>query len=63
MPAVEAWLQGAIDDATRSARQDVRPVLEALALAAQALRQADWNADATRDEDRNQSIDQADAGG
>ena len=52
MPTIEAWLQGAADDATQSSQSGVRPVLEALALAAAALRRADWNADATRDGDR-----------
>jgi len=51
VPTIEAWLQGAIDDVTRASRQDVRPVLEALAHAAQALRDAEWNTDAARGED------------
>ena len=50
MPTIEAWLQGAADDVTRASKPDVRPVLEALAQAAQTLRKADWNADASRDE-------------
>ena len=52
MPTIEAWLKGAVDDVTRSSQPDVRPVLEALALAAGALRRADWNSDASRDEAR-----------
>ncbi len=52
MPTIEAWLQGAIDDVVRSSLPSVRPVLEALGQAAAALRRADWNADASRDEDR-----------
>jgi hypothetical protein len=52
MPTIEAWLQGAIDDVVRSSLPSVRPVLEALAQAAAALRGADWNADASRDEGR-----------
>jgi len=52
MPTIEAWLQGAVDDVTRSSQSSVRPVLEALAQAAAALRRANWNADATRDDDR-----------
>ena len=52
MPTIEAWLQGAIDDVMRSSQLGVRPVLETLGQAAAALRRADWNADASRDEDR-----------
>ena len=50
MPTIEAWLQSAADDVMRASKPDVRPVLEALAQAAQALRKANWNADASRDE-------------
>ena len=53
MPTIEAWLQGAVADATRSSREAVRPVLEALAQACIAIRKADWNADASRDGDRS----------
>ena len=38
MPTIEAWLQGAVDDVARSSQPGVRPVLEALAQAAAALR-------------------------
>ena len=50
MPTIEAWLQSAADDVMRASKPDVRPVLEALAQAAQALRKANWNADASGDE-------------
>jgi hypothetical protein len=53
MPTIEAWLQSAVDDVTRSTQSGVRPVLEALAQACAALRRADWNADASRDESRS----------
>lgn len=52
MPTLEAWLQGAVDDVMRSSRPGVRPMLEALAEAGATLRRADWNADASRDEQR-----------
>jgi hypothetical protein len=52
MPTIEAWLQGAVEDVSRSSKSEVRPVLEALAQAGAALRRADWNADASRDEPR-----------
>jgi hypothetical protein len=59
MPTIEAWLKGAVDDVTRSSQPDVRPVLEALALAATALRRADWNSDASRDGARPVAADTA----
>ena len=46
MPTIEAWLQAAIDSAERDGHAGTRPVLEALAAAATALRSASWNADA-----------------
>jgi hypothetical protein len=50
MPTPEAWLQSAVTDATRHGGDAVRPVLEALAKALTVLREAEWNAHASRDE-------------
>ena len=46
MPPIDAWLQAAIASAERDGHVGTRPVLEALAAAAGALRAASWNADA-----------------
>jgi len=46
MPTIEAWLQAAIAGAERDGHTGTRPVLEALAATATALRSAPWNADA-----------------
>ena len=46
MPTLDAWLQAAIASAARDGHDGARPVLEALAAAAGALRAAPWNADA-----------------
>ena len=46
MPTIAAWLQAAISSAERDRHDGTRPVLEALAAAATALRTAPWNADA-----------------
>jgi hypothetical protein len=47
MPALDTWLQAARADAERQGHGEALPILEALALAATALRRANWNADAT----------------
>ena len=46
MPTIEAWLQTASASAEHDGHAGTRPVLEALAAAATALRAAPWNADA-----------------
>ena len=46
MPTIAAWLQAAIASAEHDRHDGTRPVLEALAAAATALRAAGWNADA-----------------
>ena len=51
MPTPETWLLSAVADATRHGGDDVRPVLEALAKAVTALREAGWNADAAHDDE------------
>jgi hypothetical protein len=43
---VKDWLEGALRDAERRGLPHMRPLLEALARAAQTLRSADWNDDA-----------------
>jgi hypothetical protein len=43
---VDAWLAAALADADRRALPDLKPMLEALARAMQALREADFNEDA-----------------
>ena len=45
---IEQWLQAALADADRRGLPGLKPVLEALARAAQALRAADFNARADR---------------
>jgi hypothetical protein len=44
---IKMWLENAVQDAERRGLPDLKPLLEALALAASALRTADWNDDAT----------------
>ena len=46
---LDAWLDAAMADATRRGLPEMRPLLEALARAARALRAADWNDDAAPD--------------
>ena len=40
---IDAWLQAAIADAERRGLSDLKPILETLALATTALRNADFN--------------------
>lgn len=44
---IKMWLENAMQDADRRGLPDLKPLLEALARAASALRTADWNGDAT----------------
>ena len=44
---VDAWLRAAIADAERRGLPDLKPLLEALARATRALRDADINDDAS----------------
>ena len=44
---VKTWLDYATQDAERRGLSSMRPLLEALARSASALRTADWNADAS----------------
>ena len=44
---VDQWLQSALADADRRGLPAIKPVLEALARASQALRAADFNDDAS----------------
>ena len=43
---IDSWLQAAIADAERRGLPELKPLLEALARATQALRAADFNDDA-----------------
>jgi hypothetical protein len=43
---IKLWLEQAIEDADRRGLPELRPLLEALARATSALRNAGWNADA-----------------
>jgi hypothetical protein len=45
---IEAWLQSAVADAERRNLADLKAILEALARATRALRQADFNDRADR---------------
>ena len=45
---IEAWLQAAVEDAERRGLPALKPLLEALARATQALRAADFNSRADR---------------
>ncbi len=45
---IEAWLQAAIADAERRGLPALKPLLEGLARATRALREADFNDDASR---------------
>jgi hypothetical protein len=44
---IEAWLQAAIADAERCGLPELKPILETLAKAIQAIRAADFNDDAS----------------
>ncbi|MBI3047161.1 MAG: hypothetical protein HYY76_02515 [Acidobacteria bacterium] len=44
---IKLWLEHALQDADRRGLPALRPLLEALARATSALRNADWNPDAT----------------
>ena len=63
MPTPETWLQSAVTDASRHGGDGVRPVLEALAKALTALREAEWNANASRDEPRERTVSSNDSRG
>jgi hypothetical protein len=45
---IEAWLQAAIADAEKRGVPELKPILETLARATQALRSADFNDDASK---------------
>jgi hypothetical protein len=44
---IKTWLDNAVQDAERRGLPALRPMLEALARATSALRNADWNPDAS----------------
>jgi hypothetical protein len=49
---IQTWLDNAVQDAERRGLPALRPMLEALARATSALRNADWNPDASGVADR-----------
>jgi hypothetical protein len=48
---VKVWLENAINDAERRGLTGLRPLLEALARSTSALRTADWNLDASGEDE------------
>ena len=54
---VNVWLENAINDAEQRGLTGMRPLLEALARSTSALRTADWNFDATGDDEEPQAPD------
>ena len=54
---VHVWLENAITDAERRGLTGMRPLLEALARSTSALRTADWNFDATGDDEEHKAPD------
>lgn len=53
------WLETAIADASRRGLTDLRPLLETLAKATRALREADWNDDPRAETDRRSARDRS----
>jgi hypothetical protein len=54
---IKTWLDNAIQDAERRGQPSLRPLLETLARATSALRSADWNFDATGQNDEASATD------
>ena len=54
---VNVWLENAINDAERRGLTGMRPLLEGLARSTSALRTADWNFDATGENDEPHAPD------
>ena len=54
---VKVWLEHAINDAERRGLTGMRPLLEALARSTSALRTADWNFDASGEDDESNTPD------
>jgi hypothetical protein len=48
---IKTWLDNAVQDAERRGLPALRPLLEAMARSTSALRSADWNSDATGEND------------
>lgn len=55
---IKTWLDNAVQDAERRGLPSMRPLLEALARSASALRTADWNADASGELDEAAGSDE-----
>jgi hypothetical protein len=49
---IRTWLDLSVQDAERRGQAALKPLLEALARSTQALRDADWNVDASGARDR-----------
>jgi hypothetical protein len=54
---VKAWLENALQDAEHRRLPALRPLLDALARATSALRDADWNLDASGSRNRAPTLD------
>ena len=54
---VKVWLENAINDAERRGLTGMRALLEGLARSTSALRDADWNVDATGEDDEPKTSD------
>jgi hypothetical protein len=54
---VKTWLDNAVQDAEKRGLSALRPMLETLARATSALRSADWNHDATGEQEGMKDAD------
>jgi hypothetical protein len=54
---ITMWLEAATKDAERRGLPTLKPLLEALAKSTAALRNAEWNADASGEPDRHPADD------
>ena len=55
---IKTWLENATHDAERRGLLSMRPLLEALARSASALRTADWNSDASGEQNEAENPDE-----
>lgn len=54
---IKSWLDAAVQDAERRGLPTLKPLLETLARSTSALRSADWNDDATGEQERERNRD------
>jgi hypothetical protein len=54
---IKLWLENAMQDADRRALTALKPLLETLARATSSLRTAEWNGDATGEDDEPRVAD------